>query len=536
MPPIETIVLIVSIVLAVIFALWYALRGVHRGWIKALFTTGNIVLSAALACFLSRDFTTIIRDYLYPAFTWAMSLFGIPVEQMLAGYEDVIALFPLILGVLVTPIMFLGVFFVFRTLIGFILMFVYRPRRKVVNEEGEKVKVKRHVSVKSRIFGAVIGVVNGMLLLAILLVPFTGFAHLGLNVSETYFEGVDTSKYSADDSSLNARIYFLLEDYIEPASSNWLLDATYHTIGRPMFEHMTSTAYDGTELSMETELVAAVILLKKGVGFAGTDFAQLNHDKLQNLHDIVTSMEDSVLMPELAASLVADMSVNWLNGQSVFGVQKPALGELLDPTLNELLRILSTTNRELLVDDLNTLIDFLDLLVEYQILANMGDSSRIMDTLSKNPDLINELTALFEENEHLAPMAREIKSLCIRAVTQSLDMGDSELTGKLTESINSYKDDPEQLSQELGGIVQDYMAQQNVQAEISKDLTDEVANAISQEFAGRDQVSEEEVIDFVLNYASNNLVDGDGEIDLDGDGIPDGDIDDIPDGVVIPGM
>ncbi len=525
----DTIVLIVSIVLAVVFALWFALRGLLRGWLKAIFTTANIALSTALACFLSRDFTTVLRDYIYPLSSQVLEHFGISLEGMLSGYDEVISLLPLMVGVLMTPFLFLTFFFIFRAVIGFILSFIHRPRRRVINEEGERVKVKRHVPVWSRLIGALIGVFNGLLLLSVILVPVVGFANLGVTVGDEFYGGADTSAISREDGSVKATLYFVLEDYVKPATENWLLDTTYNTIGKPAFNYMITTKYEDTEVFMEAELVAAVKLIGKSSGIAGSDFAQMDDSQVQNLHDIVDIIEESVLMPEFAASLLSEMGSAWSRGDAVFGMERPVLGELLDPTFDALLKILSTTDRELLVADLNTLIDFLDLLVEHGILANMGDSAGVMDVLSKNPDLISEMMALFEANPHLAPMGKEIKALCVRTVTQSLDMADAELTGKLTESINTFKDDPEQLSQELGSIVSDYMADRNIQAEVSKEITDEVAAAINKEFAGRDEVSEEEVIDFVLNYASESLVDEDGNIDLDGDGIPDGDIDDLPD-------
>lgn len=524
----ETIVLIVSVALSAVFALWFALRGLHRGWLKALFTTFNLALSAALACFLSRDLTTVLRDYIYPAVTWILDKFGISLEQMLSDYAEILSLLPLIVGVLVTPVLFLVFFAVFRAIIGFILSFFHRPKRRVINEEGEREKVKRHVPVWSRLVGAAIGVVNGMLLLAILLTPFTGFARLSLNVTDEFFAGQDTAAYTREDTDLLPVLYFAIEDYVKPSVGNWLLDTTYKTVGRPAFDYMITTVYDGTEVYLEDELIAAVKLINQGVDFAGSDLATMDSEAVEDLHNIVDIIEESVLMPEFAAALVSELGGAWSRGDAVFGVERPELGPLLDPTFDVLLRILATTDRELLVSDLNTLIDFLDLLIENGILSNMGDSSRIMDTLSKNTSLISDLTAVFERNEHLAPMAKEIKQLCIRAVTQTLDMENSELTDRMTQTINAFKDDPEQLSQELGNVVTDYLADQSIDAEVSKEITDEVAGAINKEFADRDQVSEEEVIEFVLNYASGSLAGEDGGIDLDGDGIPDADINDIP--------
>jgi uncharacterized protein YPO0396 len=156
-----------------------------------------------------------------------------------------------------------------------------------------------------------------------------------------------------------------------------------------------------------------------------------------------------------------------------------------------------------IVTDLNTIIDVLDLLVQNGIFDSL-ESEQLVNKLSQNPDLIKELTALFEANEHLAPMAGEIRQLCVRVVAQSLDMENSELTTQLTDSINAYKDQPEQLSKELTGIVQDYMDDQGISATVGTEVVDEVAEAISKEFADRDQVTEEEVIDFVLTYTQGN--------------------------------
>ena len=63
--------------------------------------------------------------------------------------------------------------------------------------------------------------------------------------------------------------------------------------------------------------------------------------------------------------------------------------------------------------------------------------------------------------------------------------------------------------------MQDYLDEQGVAATVGTELTDEMAAAIGKEFEGRDDVSEEEVIDFVLNYASTQLPEGSVDIDPD---------------------
>ena len=128
------IVSIVITVLLVILGLYFAQRGARRGIIKAAMTTGNLVLSAFLACFLSRDFTTIARDYIYPLAMLILRLVGLgDVERELAEVEGLVALLPLFLGVLITPFLFLLFFTIFRAIIGFILTFVYRPKKKAVD-------------------------------------------------------------------------------------------------------------------------------------------------------------------------------------------------------------------------------------------------------------------------------------------------------------------------------------------------------------------------------------------------------------------
>ncbi len=502
------IVSIVVAVLLVILGLYFALRGVRRGIVKAAMTTGNIVLSAFLACFLSRDFTTISRDYIYPLFIWIMRLIGLnQIEQALADVEGIIALLPLFLGLVITPLLFLLFFAIFRTVIGFVLMFVYRPKRKTVNEEGKTVKIKRHIPVWSRLCGAAVGVLNAFLLLAVLLLPLNGYANLIVNVADEYFSEIDTSKYSRENSTVGSIMYYALDDYVRPATNNWFLKASYSTFGRPMFNHMTETVYGKGEFGLESEAIVGIRLLRNGAKFISADLANVNEQGVQNLHEIVDTLGESALMPELAASFVSSMCDNWAYGGSLFGMQRPDFGEMINPTFDVLLGILATVDGETLVEDLDTLVDMLDLLVKYGFFGSHHESEQLVNVFGQNPEMLKELTTLFESNEHLAPMAAEIRHLCIRIVTQSLDMENTELTGALTNSINAYKDQPELLSQELTGIVQDYMNDQGISATVGTDVIDEVASAINREFAGKDQVTEEEVIDFVLEYASGNFTD-----------------------------
>jgi hypothetical protein len=270
-----------------------------------------------------------------------------------------------------------------------------------------------------------------------------------------------------------------------------------------MFNHMTKTAYGEGEFGLESEAIVGIRLLRSGGKFVSSGLTNLNEDSVNDLHEIVNTLDESALMPDLAAALVASMCDNWAYGQDLYGLSRPDFGGTLNPTVDVLLRILATVDGKTIVADLNTIIDVLDLLVQNGIFESR-ESEQLVNKLSQNPDLIKELTALFEANEHLAPMAGEIRQLCVRVVAQSLDMENSELTTQLTDSINAYKDQPEQLSKELTGIVQDYMDDQGISATVGTEVVDEVAEAISKEFADRDQVTEEEVIDFVLTYTQGN--------------------------------
>ena len=500
------IVSIVITVLLVILGLYFAQRGARRGIVKAAMTTGNLVLSAFLACFLSRDFTTIARDYLYPLFLFVMRLAGMEgIEQDLAELDALIALLPLFLGVLITPFLFLLFFVLIRAVIGLILLFVYRSKRKTVDEEGNKVTVKRYVPTWSRISGAAVGVLNACLLLAILLLPLNGYVNLACNVADEYFSAIDTSGYTREDGSVASDLYFALEDYVSPVTENWFLKASYVTLGRPMFNHMTSTAYGKSAFNLETEAIVGIRLLRGGVQFVSADLTNPGTKSVESLHEIVDTLGESVLMPELAAAFVAEMCDNWAYNKDLFGISRPDLGYLLNPTFDVLLNILATADGEMLVADLQTLVEMLDLLVESGFFENHQDSAQLANLFGENPNLLKDIMAVLEANEHLAPMAQEFRQLCVRAVANSLDMGNTELTGQLTGSINAYKDDPELLSQELTDIVESYLGDQDISTSVGEGVINEVAQAISNEFAGKDQVTEAEVIGFILSYASGNF-------------------------------
>ena len=349
------------------------------------------------------------------------------------------------------------------------------------------------------------GVLNAFLLLAILLLPFNGYANLACNVADEYFSMINTSEYTREDGSVAAGLYFIMGDYVSPATENWFLKASYVTLGRPMFNHMTSTAYGKSAFNLENEAIVGIRLLRSGMQFVSADMTNPSTQSVESLHDMVDTLGESVLLPELAAAFVAEMCDNWAYGGDLFGIERPTLGELLDPTFDVLLDILATADGETLVADLQTLVSMLDLLVESGFFGNHQDSEQMANLFGKNPTLLKDLMALFEANEHLAPMAAEFRALCVRAVAGSLDMGNTELTGQLTGSINAYKDDPEMLSQELTAIVESYLGDQDISTAVGEGVIDEVAQAISNEFAGRDEVTEAEVIDFILSYASGNF-------------------------------
>ena len=244
---------------------------------------------------------------------------------------------------------------------------------------------------------------------------------------------------------------------------------------------------------------------------------------------------DHLLQSEWLTALFADAieaaSNTWLEGESFLGMAPPELGDLLQPSFDVALTVLSTESVETLRSDVNTVLDIVTELMLEGLVTEDPDYEALMVQLGEN-GMINGVMAKLADNPHMAPLASEIQTLAVRVVSSVL--------GETLKHTDEYDPMIDQLAGELNNVVD--MSKEEREAVIRDSVKtafeehgvsvpEDVALELSEkaiEELGKDGVIEgDELKDYFINHMGEA---GDlaGDIfDENGDLIPD----ELPEGI-----
>lgn len=284
-----------------------------------------------------------------------------------------------------------------------------------------------------------------------------------------------------------------------------------NTLGAPLFQWMTSGSveYEGEKITVSlTEDVPAIadsvsVLSEAAQGVGDGDVTSQDKKALES------ALEDFMAF-DIIACIMADsveyVSELWLEGESFLGVGSPDMGEMLQPVYNTSLQVMADSDMESLRKDVLTIADVMTDLIAAGVTGG-DDYEGMMASLAEN-DLLDQLVTKLEKNNHMAPVALEIKNLSVRLVAASM--------GDLLKNTDQYDPLMDDVANEMTKALQMsgearkmYIEQQigNAFAENDIQVPDTIAVEMSEraiEDLGKDGVIEEqELKDYYINYMEN---------------------------------
>ncbi len=517
----------------VLLGLFTALPARKHHWIMAVARTVIIIVSAIASVPLAKYVATLVGDAVYGLIE---PVFGADLQKFMGDVPLAEESIRLIVSLLLAPAIFLLLFVILRAVLSLIAWIVERfvPGLK-----------KR--SLHNTAIAMPIGAVNGILVALITLIPLCGYVALGSSALSVYHlfaeqgsplpqeevmapapDHIRVEPLSAEgpmdqDSLINAAEKIVADPFI----------SVLNKVGNPFFQWMTSGKLaDGTvdfvlmeELPHLTDSVGELI-----VAFDGMKDENFTVDDKNALMDSM----DHLLQSEWVAALFADSieaaSKTWLEGESFLGVAPPELGDLLQPSFDMALTVLSTESMETLRSDVNTVLDIVTDLMLAGLVTENPDYEALMAQLGEN-GMINGVMAKLAANPHMAPLASEIQTLAVRVVssvlgdtlkhTDEYDPMIDQLAGELNNVMDMPKEEREAVIRES---VKTAFEEHGVS--VPEDVALELSEKAIEELGADGVIEGDELKDYFINHMDET---GDlaGDIfDENGDLIPD----EIPEG------
>jgi hypothetical protein len=515
-----TLSLIITVVIAV-YALVVTLKNMiqarKRSWFMAAVRLGVTVVAAGFAFSITREVADLAADtvygYLLPHLGEELAGF---LNEVPVGAEGM----RVIASLAVAPLLFVIIFVLLRWAASIVLWVVEKC-----------IPLLKRRSL--RILSTPMGILNGLLVVAVTLLPLCGYLVFGSHLLNTFVDSglTETSlvqKNVLERFELTEKDLETLSDEIE---SNPIISQVYMPVGEPLFTKLTTAELDASEthgqaieMNLERELkdllVTAAYAIDAGEAFSKDDYS-LTDKKL--LFTAADSLFDSEWVRLVATDSLVAMSETWLENKSFAGLARPTLDASLNPTVNRLLEVLSAENAQTLEEDIHVILDVVGDLKINGLLEKNADYTAMVKKMGES-GLLTDMLAKLEENERLQVLASELKALSIRLVSNMLGV-DKLASGEYSEMMGNVAgaltDSLSMNESERDALILD--AVKNNYAEYGFDVPDEVALKMSHEMIdelGADgEITGDESTEYMVKFADEGF-----EItpDMIPDGLPEG--------------
>ena len=411
----EIVVLVVSLLillLNVLFGMW---RGVKRSLLRLI----TLVLAAIAAYALTGLLSGSLAEAVAPSLEEALSSDPLLMDFVKSNPE-MPALVGALSEMLVAPVLFFLCYFLLKPL----TMIVYLILRALL-------RAGKARSASSRLGGAVMGLLIGVIGLVIFSVPLIGY-------SDLIVRSVDELDNSG--KSVLGEIVDYNDDYIKPIANAPLAKTAYDLLGDRLFDRMTVTEWNGKPTSLEAEWFAILGVIREAQEVSQTPMAEYGEAQSQSLHKLVDHVGESRILTYLGGNTVSGMAQAWLNGETYFGVNTLELGnsnaQLL---LNGILRFFATTDPTLFASDLEFFVELFDLLVKHEmfsLLGGDGGADAFVDKMVSS-GFLEDIYAHISSNRRMDPIFKAVHDVGMNVLVSALGLPEQyrETYGQLMDDM-----------------------------------------------------------------------------------------------------
>ncbi len=408
---VTTITFVTILLLLLLGALLGAFRGGMRAAIRLgtvlLALLGAFLLSGSLASAMNADEITAKITELSPELA----------ELLLAAPS----LYGVIYG-LFRPIIFLVAFLVLVILLEVVFLilslFLKKPKKKATG------------------LGVFFGLVQGLLVLAVVFTPVLGYATLANDLL------ADTEK---------SNTAAVREEYIAPLAENPVL-ATLGKVTSPLFAEISSFKVGDSQISIREEAPLLFAAFKDIRLLSGKEMSTYGEDEKAALLLLSDHFGSSKLLPTVTAELLSAAAGRWSAGETFIGIEAPHIEGNFETLFDTLISLLASSTTDTVVRDFDTITEFFVLLIDYDILTvaeGEGDFTEAMTKKSptSGKSFIEEALALLDATPHLAPLRDSVVSLGAQAVISQLGTAEeirescAPMVEELTDILQSLEGD-----------------------------------------------------------------------------------------------
>lgn len=479
-------------VLAVFGALLGLIRGVCRQMVR--FVT---ILISIVASF-------IICSQLYPALISNVS--GYNLAELLIGYGvnmeeaqiKLLACFDgalvgyimaLPLGVIVTPIIFCGIFFA----ISAVLIIIHKILCGIFGF------TRKNNNALTRLFGMLVGFIQGAIVAAVFLIPVASLV-------DTVDGALANAEEKYPEKEATVALSSVYDEFIGDVERNPAVVAVRFG-GRFIYGSFSRLEIDGEATDVTEVVDVALEIYVNYSEIAGKDLAALDENSKTSFTNIINAAVQNKYTAVVLSGFLSSLGEAFDAGAIAFEYEEPMLS-----LMNTLVSVLATSDKTNLSTDVTTVKNVYFLLSDSGVLVAATENPDalldiFLDRSGGDSSLFSRLLATISENPRMQPIVTQMSSLAVSMLLQDSDI-DKE-TAQVIEDVKVGIKDVLAIDKTAYATEEEYktavsdsigitLAENGI--ELPEDKLDEVSEFVIEEFEGKEDITDAELAEFMAKY------------------------------------
>lgn len=405
---VTTITLLVQLVFLII-PLAFIVSGLLSGRkLKWQFTVSKIiiiVISAIVSAFISLAITNAVSHYLCNLLIDA-GILGEYVD-LIEEVESVRETLCAFASMLFTPVIYAPLFFVFRSVLGFINR-VFLVKLYIKKEEGEDGK-KRTRATGKNLIGLGVGALCGLISFTAIMLPTTGTLTVLGAMSHVVAEDIEDPDTASTVEAITSAA--------EHNASSVLVTATG---GKALYNLMTTYEVMGKDVIFEKE--AEFLGAVEGVAVAVLDENASNEHKAATVRKMAESFGHSEAFPLMIVDIFETAQHDWDEGKAFCGIESPSFGEDHNSITNIFVDCIKRSSYDSIKEDFTAIAEIAAILIERDCIDSIAeDPVHFIETEDVTADMLYVCLV----NDTMSPAIDDIVDFGVDALFESFGAYDS---------------------------------------------------------------------------------------------------------------
>lgn len=395
----------------------------------------------------------------------------------------------MIVCILIAPILFIALFYLLKTLTF--------PLYKLL--AGLIGAIDYGKGIASMIFGALVGLVQGVVIAGILLTPISGLCGVIEDARKPLIK---------NEGEPNQNIVQAYDQILDDIIDNPVFDTINDFGGKAAYDSMVNVTIRGTKVNMSEEIKGLSKIFADALPLlhTGFDWKDPSESEKAAVVKVVEELGDNTLIASLTSDIMRGIAICVDNGSITIPLEGTNK-ELIE----DVIRVFHTSTKDNIDEDLDMIVDIYLIMCDHRLLVafNEGQNDELRDILTeknaKGDTIIDEILDRLNESERGKPIVHSFTKLSLSLMQREGDTDSAELYENVKDDLHTVLshnksdfDSDEEYREAVKSDLDQALAENNLV--VSNDVKENMIDYIEKNFSDTSEITDDDINDAILSY------------------------------------